>query len=193
MNETPFFHEGMRALQDRFDGRRVADAIEAHRKHDHFHEEDLQLIATSPFFFIATAWGAYTDCSMKSGDPGFVRVTGPNMLEYPEYDGNSMYRTLGNISRNPKVGLLFVRFDGQLPDADQWSCHAARRCPDACDAPRSQACGAYRVRDFSELSQICSGPARRERIASCPQGWPGHTTRARMETSGILALHPSGR
>lgn len=113
MNEKPFFHEGMRALQDRFDGRRVADAIEAHRKHHTFNEDDLQLIATSPFFFIATAWGEYTDCSMKSGDPGFVRVMGPNVLEYPEYDGNSMYRTLGNISRNPRVGLLFVRFDGQ--------------------------------------------------------------------------------
>ena len=66
-----------------------------------FSEEDRELIAASPFFFIATAWGEYTDCSMKSGDPGFVRVTGPGWLEYPEYDGNSMYRTLGNIARNP--------------------------------------------------------------------------------------------
>jgi predicted pyridoxine 5'-phosphate oxidase superfamily flavin-nucleotide-binding protein len=113
MKERPFFHEGMRELQDRFDGRRVADAIESHRKHHEFSEEDRELIAASPFFFIATAWGEYTDCSMKSGDPGFVRVTGPGWLEYPEYDGNSMYRTLGNIARNPTVGLLFVRFDGQ--------------------------------------------------------------------------------
>jgi hypothetical protein len=50
---------------------------------------------------------------MRSGDPGFVRITGPDTLEYPEYDGNNMYRTLGNIHRNPNVGLLFVRFDGK--------------------------------------------------------------------------------
>jgi hypothetical protein len=35
------------------------------------------------------------------------------VLEYPEYDGNSMYRTIGNIAKNPNVGLLFVRFDGR--------------------------------------------------------------------------------
>jgi len=45
--------------------------------------------------------------------PGFVRITGPGTIEFPEYDGNSMYRTLGNISRNPNVGLLFVKFDGR--------------------------------------------------------------------------------
>ncbi len=35
------------------------------------------------------------------------------MIEFPEYDGNSMYRTIGNIAKNPNVGLLFVRFDGK--------------------------------------------------------------------------------
>jgi hypothetical protein len=42
-----------------------------------------------------------------------VKVVGPNVIEYPEYDGNSMYRTLGNLSKNPNVGLLFVRLDGK--------------------------------------------------------------------------------
>ena len=50
---------------------------------------------------------------MRSGLPGFVKIVGPGTIEFPEYDGNSMYRTLGNISRNPKVGLLFVKFDGK--------------------------------------------------------------------------------
>jgi len=113
MLERPFFHDGMRELQDRYDGRRVADAIASHRLHADFWDDERELIESSPCFFIATSWGEYTDCSIKSGDPGFVRVTGPGTLEYPEYDGNSMYRTLGNISRNPNVGLLFVRFDGQ--------------------------------------------------------------------------------
>ena len=36
----------------------------------------------------------------------------PGTLEFPDYDGNSMFRSLGNILRSPPVGLLFVRFDG---------------------------------------------------------------------------------
>lgn len=111
--ERAFYHEGMRALQDRFDGRRVADALEKHRKHDDFWEDERDMIETAPFFFIATAWGDFTDCNIRSGDPGFVKIAAPGVIEYPEYDGNSMYRTLGNISKNPNVGLLFVRFDGK--------------------------------------------------------------------------------
>lgn len=112
MSDRPFFHDGMRALQDRFDGRRVADAIASRRVHHAFWDDERELIARAPCFFIATSWGDYVDCSIKSGDPGFVRIVGPSTLEYPEYDGNSMYRTLGNLSRNPNVGLLFVAFDG---------------------------------------------------------------------------------
>jgi len=111
--EREFFHEGMRAFQDQFDGRRVADALEKHRKHYAFWADEEELITSAPFFFIASTFGEFVDCSIKSGDPGFVRLTGPGTIEYPEYDGNSMYRTLGNIARNPNVGLLFVRFDGR--------------------------------------------------------------------------------
>ena len=113
MWERPFFHEGMRDFQDRFDGRRVAESIEAKRKHYEFWDDEKELIQSSPFFFIATSWQDYADCSIRSGDPGFVRITGPNVIEFPEYDGNSMYRTIGNIAKNPNVGLLFVRFDGK--------------------------------------------------------------------------------
>ena len=112
MDARPFYHDGMRDLQDQFDGRRVADAIAKHRIRDDFWDADRDLIETTPFFFIATSFGAFTDCSLKSGVPGFVKIVGPGTIEYPEYDGNSMYRTLGNISRNPNVGLLFVKFDG---------------------------------------------------------------------------------
>jgi predicted pyridoxine 5'-phosphate oxidase superfamily flavin-nucleotide-binding protein len=113
MWDRPFFHDGMSELQDRFDGRRVAEAIEKHRKHYEFWDDEKEMIETAPFFFIGTSWGDYVDCNIKSGDPGFVKVVGPNVLEYPEYNGNSMYRTLGNLSKNPNLGLLFVRFDGK--------------------------------------------------------------------------------
>ncbi len=106
------FHDGMRALQDEFDGRRVADALERHRKHREFLPDDVALITSVPFFFVASHYGDAVDCSFKGGAPGFVQVVGPAALEWPDYDGNSMYRTLGNIARSPRVGLLFIRFDG---------------------------------------------------------------------------------
>ena len=102
----------MRDLQDRFDGRRVADRLEQHRTHHAFWDEERRWISEAQFFCLATTWQDYVDCSIKCGDPGFVRITGPATIEYPEYDGNSMYRSLGNIAKNPNVGLLFVRFDG---------------------------------------------------------------------------------
>ncbi|MEQ8655254.1 MAG: pyridoxamine 5'-phosphate oxidase family protein [Kiloniellales bacterium] len=113
LRDRAFYHEGMRALQDRFDGRRVADTLEKHRKHYDFWEDERDLIETAQFFFIASAWGDFTDCNIRSGDPGFVKIVAPGVIEYPEYDGNSMFRTLGNISQNPNVGLLFVKFDGK--------------------------------------------------------------------------------
>lgn len=109
----PFYHDGMREWQDRTDGRRVADALEARRLHQELWEDERAMIAASPFFFVATSFGSHVDCSIRSGDPGFVQVLNGSTLEWPEYDGNSMFRTLGNIARNPNVGLLFVRFDGQ--------------------------------------------------------------------------------
>lgn len=107
-----FYSPEMRRLQDARDGRRVADALEKHRLHSAFWEDERAMIGAAPFFFIATSDGPYTDCSIRSGDPGFVRIVGDNQLEWTEFDGNSMYRTLGNLSANPHVGLLFVSFDG---------------------------------------------------------------------------------
>src|SRR5882724_12252637 len=79
MWQRPFFHEGMSELQDRFDGRRVAEAIERHRKHYEFWDDEKEMIETSPFFFIGTSWNDYIDCNIKSGDPGFVY---PNCPRY---------------------------------------------------------------------------------------------------------------
>ena len=109
----PFYHDGMRSLQTRFDGTRVAERLAAHRRRYDFWPEDRLMIEQASFFFIATSFGEYVDCSMRSGAPGFIHITGAGELEFPEYDGNSMYRTLGNITKNPSVGLLFVKFDGK--------------------------------------------------------------------------------
>ncbi len=111
MEHPSMFHAGMRALQDEFDGRRVADALEARRKHREFLPDEVELITSAPFFFVASHYADAVDCSFKGGASGFVQVVGPAALEWPEYDGNSMYRTLGNIALSPRVGLLFIRFN----------------------------------------------------------------------------------
>ena len=111
-----FYHAGMRELQDRYRGRAVADRLEQHRMHTEFTEADRELIETAPFFFLATASEDSVDCSFKGGVPGFVRVTGASELAWPDYDGNRMYRSLGNVRLNPRVGLLFLRFDAERFD-----------------------------------------------------------------------------
>jgi len=106
------YHAGMRKLQDRFDSRRIADRLVEHTLHDHFSESDRQFIERCPMFFLATtAADGQPDCSYKGGMPGFVRVVDEQTLVFPDYDGNGMFRSLGNIAANPRVGLLFIDFE----------------------------------------------------------------------------------
>lgn len=106
-----FYHEGNRELQDRFDGRNLANSLEKNRKHHVFTSSDCKLIEEASFFFLATTSGEVVDCSFKGGVPGFIKITGPNSFSFPDYDGNSMYRSLGNILVNNNVGLLFINFN----------------------------------------------------------------------------------
>ncbi|GAA2467634.1 pyridoxamine 5'-phosphate oxidase family protein [Streptomyces macrosporus] len=67
-----------------------------------------EAIAAADTFFVATAAeDGSADASHRGGNPGFVRVLGPDRLCWPEYRGNSMYMTLGNLEQNPAAGLLF--------------------------------------------------------------------------------------
>jgi uncharacterized protein len=65
-------------------------------------------------FFIATADAeGRPQSSYKGGDPGFVRVLDERTIAFPNYDGNGMYLTAGNMLVNPNVGLLFIDFEGR--------------------------------------------------------------------------------
>jgi uncharacterized protein len=78
-----------------------------------FTEEDKSFIESCIYFFIATADASgRPDCSFKGGAPGFVRVTGPSELAFPDYDGNGMFKSLGNLAVNPHVGILFIAMHG---------------------------------------------------------------------------------
>ena len=108
----PAYHAGMRQLQDRFDTRRLADRLDERLSRTAFTADDQQFIETRQLFFLATADDlGHPDCSYKGGDPGFVRVTAPNELAFPSYDGNGMFRSLGNVLANSAVALLFIDFE----------------------------------------------------------------------------------
>ena len=106
------YHEHSRALQDRFDTRRLADRLAQTLQRTEFSYEDRAFIESRPMFFLATADAeGRPDCSYKGGLPGFVRLVDERTLAFPSYDGNGMFRSLGNVLANPQVGLLFLDFE----------------------------------------------------------------------------------
>jgi uncharacterized protein len=108
---STLYHDGSRALQDRFDARRLADRIEQRLVKDRIGDDDKAFIESLDMFFLATA-DAYNQpsCSYKGGEPGFVRVVDPGTLAFPTYDGNGMFLSMGNVTQNRRVGLLFIDF-----------------------------------------------------------------------------------
>jgi uncharacterized protein len=111
MADIPMYHEGSRQLQDRFRTRALADRLAENLARQSFTAEDRDFIAAQRCFFLATADAeGHPDCSYKGGDPGFVRVLDERTLAFPSYDGNGMYKSLGNALVNPHVGLLFIDF-----------------------------------------------------------------------------------
>jgi predicted pyridoxine 5'-phosphate oxidase superfamily flavin-nucleotide-binding protein len=106
------FHDGNRRLQDQFDTRRLADRLEERVIGDTIGERDKQFIEGRDMFFLATAdEQGFPNCSYKGGDPGFVRVVDEHTVAFPNYDGNGMYLSMGNVLVNPNVGLLFIDFE----------------------------------------------------------------------------------
>jgi len=114
MSDSIMFHDGNRRLQDRFDSRRISDRVEEKLTRTQFTADDKAFIESLPYFFLATADAqGRPDCSYKGGMPGFVRVTGPSELAFPDYDGNGMFKSLGNVLVNRNVGILFIAMHGK--------------------------------------------------------------------------------
>lgn len=109
------YHAGNRALQGQFGSTQLADRLVEKLWRDRFKDEDRAFIESAGFFFLATADAeGRPDCSFKGGPPGFVRVAAPDLLIFPDYDGNGMFKSMGNIKANANVGLLFLSM-GEKP------------------------------------------------------------------------------
>jgi hypothetical protein len=103
------YHDGNRELQEEFGTRQLADRMEEKIVRTAFTADDKAWIESCVYFFLATADAdGRPDCSFKGGAPGFVRVTAASELAFPDYDGNGMFKSLGNLNANPHVGLLFI-------------------------------------------------------------------------------------
>jgi predicted pyridoxine 5'-phosphate oxidase superfamily flavin-nucleotide-binding protein len=111
------YSDASRRLQDAHDTRRLADRIDDRfMQRGYIDDGDKAFIEKLDMFFLATADAeGRPQCSYKGGDPGLVKVVDEHTLAFPNYDGNGMYLSMGNVLENPHVGLLFIDFHGNPP------------------------------------------------------------------------------
>lgn len=103
---------GSRALQENFDSTRLANRLEERLAKDTLEDWQIGMIENASFFMLATVDAdGWPDVSYKGGAPGFVKIIDNQRLAFPSYDGNGMYRSIGNIMDTGKCSLLFINFD----------------------------------------------------------------------------------
>lgn len=73
-------------------------------------EQQCWISEADTFFIASSHQEGGIDASHRGGNPGFVSVVNDSLLAFPDYSGNMMFQTLGNISLNPNAGLLFIDF-----------------------------------------------------------------------------------
>ena len=106
---------GEHHLQERYGTTARARGFYDHQVLDHLNDEMRAFVRRMDMVFIATADGSgEADCSFRSGPAGFVHVVGARTLLYPEYRGNGVMGSLGNIVENHHIGLLFVDFSARI-------------------------------------------------------------------------------
>ena len=82
---------------------------------DHLNSRMQEFIGRQEMAFVATADGdGECDCTFRAGPPGFLRVVDERTLAYPEYRGNGVMASLGNITENGHVAILMVDFFDDL-------------------------------------------------------------------------------
>lgn len=106
-----FYGQGPRRVQELLGTRRLADHIAERYVADRLDDAAAGIVEAADCFYLATANAAGApDCSYKGGLPGFLKILAPDRLMFPSYDGNGMFRSLGNILENPRVGILIIDY-----------------------------------------------------------------------------------
>ncbi|MFC8592932.1 pyridoxamine 5'-phosphate oxidase family protein [Streptomyces atroolivaceus] len=102
---------GERMLQSHLGTSERADAFYDRQVHPHLTAAMRDFIHRQSMVFLSTADArGHCDATFRAGPPGFVTVLGDRTLAYPEYRGNGVLASAGNIAENPHIGLLFMDF-----------------------------------------------------------------------------------
>lgn len=103
--------EGEGRAQHMFGTGRRATAFYRNQMESELNDNMQSFIARQEMVFLSTANAkGQCDCSFRAGTAGFVRVLNSKMLAYPEYRGNGVMASVGNILENPHIGLMFIDF-----------------------------------------------------------------------------------
>ena len=103
--------DGEHQLQKEYGSNRKALAFYKNQMLDYLNPPMCSFISNQEMVFVATSDAkGECDCSFRTGPAGFVRVLGNKWIIYPEYRGNGVLGSLGNISENPHIGLIFIDF-----------------------------------------------------------------------------------
>lgn len=111
MNAIIFGSHGEKRLQEEFDT--VENALKFYNKRVMSHMIPLMkdFIKKQEMMFISTADAkGECDSSVRFGEAGFVTVVDNHHIIYPEFKGNGVMASMGNMLENPNIGLLFIDF-----------------------------------------------------------------------------------
>ena len=102
---------GEHRLQEEFGTRQRARAFYETQLLDHLNDAMRRFIAEQEMVFVSTADAdGQCDCTFRAGLKGFVHILNDRTITYPEYRGNGVMASLGNLRGNPHIGMLFVDF-----------------------------------------------------------------------------------
>ncbi|MFE2956636.1 pyridoxamine 5'-phosphate oxidase family protein [Nocardia tengchongensis] len=103
--------DGERELQERYGTEDRAQRFYSDQVRDRLNTHMIDFIGRMDMAFIATAdKHGECDASFRAGNPGFLHVIDDRTVAYPEYRGNGVMASLGNVLENPHVGILMIDF-----------------------------------------------------------------------------------
>ncbi|HIF02243.1 MAG TPA: pyridoxamine 5-phosphate oxidase [Nitrospinaceae bacterium] len=103
--------KGEHSLQEKFGTKQSASAFYEKQMLSHLNSTMRDFISKQEMVFIASADSkGECDCSFRAGKSGFIRVLSEKTIAYPEYRGNGVMASLGNILENQNIGMTFIDF-----------------------------------------------------------------------------------
>lgn len=144
---------GEALLQQRYGSSKRALSFYENQVVTELNDDMMTFIQAQDIVFVATADAqGKCDSSIRVGTPGFVFTLDKHTLVYPEYRGNGVYASLGNIEENAHIGLLFVDFathgiglhvngSARILERAQmftWSSPSDTTAPHPCDDPLAE-------------------------------------------------------